>query len=75
MLRFNLAVALRYQGRLAEAIPLFEQSLESPNTMRMAGHQLAQMALNAVLIIFTRKRTTFPKDVVLSSILRSLLVK
>jgi len=46
MLRVNLGLALRLLGRTDEARPLFERAADHPQTLRMAGHQLAQMALD-----------------------------
>jgi len=46
MLLVNLGLALRLLGRTDEAAPLFERAADYPLTLRMAGHQLAQMALD-----------------------------
>ena len=47
MLLVNLGLALRLLGSLEEAEGLFERATGHPQTLRMAGHQLAQMALDS----------------------------
>jgi Flp pilus assembly protein TadD len=47
MLWVNLGLALRFQGRVDEAVPLFERALGAPGAMRVAAHQLAQLRLDA----------------------------
>ena len=45
MLQVNLAIALRFQGRVDEAVVLLEQGVEHPSTLRMAGQVLGQIRL------------------------------
>jgi tetratricopeptide (TPR) repeat protein len=47
MLQVNLGLALKMQGRPEEAVALFEEAMEHPSTLRMAGHTLAQMRMEA----------------------------
>ena len=46
MLQLNLGLAMRLLGRGDEARSIFERAMRYPTTLRMAGHQLAQMALD-----------------------------
>jgi Flp pilus assembly protein TadD/predicted AlkP superfamily phosphohydrolase/phosphomutase len=46
MLKVNLAVALRFQGRSDEAIALLEEARLHPSTLRMAGTVLAQILID-----------------------------
>jgi Tfp pilus assembly protein PilF/arylsulfatase A-like enzyme len=43
MLRLNLGVALRFQGRGDEAVPYFVEAMQVPETLRVAGNQLAMI--------------------------------
>jgi tetratricopeptide (TPR) repeat protein len=46
MLKVNLGLSLRLLGRIDESAPWLREAAEDPTTLRMAGHQLAQMALD-----------------------------
>jgi tetratricopeptide (TPR) repeat protein len=47
MLTVNLALALRLQGAVEEPERLLHQAMRNPQTLRMAGHTLAQMRMDA----------------------------
>ena len=51
MLLVNLGLALRLLGQTDEAEELFERAAGQAQTLRMAGHQLAQIALEGTAVI------------------------